>query len=87
MGSVGGRSGASANDAWPTAATADAVAVTAITGETAAEPFHTVYAVDADGRATVSFGVDTVFETLGHGETVYLADGESRLLALDPSGE
>jgi hypothetical protein len=76
-----------ANDAWPTAATADAAVVTAITGETADEPFYTVYAVDADGRATVSLGRDTVFDALGHDGTIHLADGESTLLALDPDGE
>lgn len=71
-----------ANDAWPTAATADAMVATAITGE----PFYTVYTVDADGRATASLGRDTVFDALGHDGTVYLADGESTLSALDPSG-
>jgi hypothetical protein len=73
-------------DAWPAAATSDAAVVTAITGETADDPFYTVYAVDADGRATAAFGRDTVFDAGGHDGTVYLADGESRLLALDPTG-
>lgn len=75
-----------ANDAWPAAATADAAVVTAITGETADEPFYTVYLVGSDGHATAALGRDTVFDALGHDGTTYLADGESRLLALDPSG-
>lgn len=74
------------DNAWPTAATSDAAAVTAITGAAAGEPFYTVYLVGADGRATAALGRDTVFDALGHDGTVYLAGGESRLLALDPGG-
>ena len=73
------------NNAWPEAATADALVVSAITGTTAAEPSLTVYAVAADGRATAAFGRDTVFDAVGLDGTVYLADGDSRLLALVPS--
>lgn len=69
-------------NAWPEAATDDAVAVTAITAEEG--PFNTVYAVDADGVATAALDVETVFEAAALGGTIYLADGEGRLLALDP---
>jgi hypothetical protein len=72
------------SDAWPVTATADALVARAITGETATEPFGTVYAVDADGRATASLGLDTLFDATGNDGTVYLADGESTLRALDP---
>jgi hypothetical protein len=71
-------------EAWPETATSEAMVATAITGESADEPFYTVYAVGADGRATASLGVDTVFDALGHDGTVYLADGESRLRSFDP---
>ncbi|WP_336025461.1 PQQ-binding-like beta-propeller repeat protein [Halobellus salinisoli] len=70
------------NDAWPEAATADAMVATAITGETADEPFKTVYAVDGDGEATAARGIDTVFDAIGLDGTAYLADGESNLHAL-----
>lgn len=69
-------------NAWPEAATDDALAVTAITPEEGA--FNTVYAVDADGQATAALDVDTVFEAVGLGGTIFLADGDGRLLALDP---
>ena len=75
-----------ATDAWPEAATTDASVVTAITGKSADEPFYTVYAVDADGRATAALERDTVFDVLGRDGAVYLADGESRLLSLDSGG-
>lgn len=72
------------DNAWPEAATADRLVATAITGETAAEPFYTVYSVDANGEATAAIQRDTVFDALGLDGTVYLADGESNLLALTP---
>jgi len=71
-------------NAWPAAATRDAAVVQAITGDSADEPFYTVYAVDGEGRATASRGVDTVFDVVGHEGRVYLADGEGRLSAFDP---
>lgn len=70
------------NNAWPEAATADALAVTAITADDG--PFKTVYAVDGDGRATASLDRGTVFDAVGLDGSVYLADGESNLLALVP---
>ncbi|PSP83026.1 hypothetical protein BRC83_08305 [Halobacteriales archaeon QS_1_68_17] len=73
-----------ANDAWPAAATANALVAPAITGGNADEPFLTVYAVDADGRASAALGRDTVFDAVGREEKVYLADGRSNLLALTP---
>lgn len=72
------------NDAWPEAATRDAVVVSAITGEHADEHFLTLYSVTANGEATAVLGKDTVFDALGLDGTVYLADGVSNLLALDP---
>lgn len=71
-------------NAWPAAATRDAAVVQAVTGETAEEPFYTVYVVDAEGRATASRGVDTVFDVIGHDGRFYLGDGEGRILAFDP---
>jgi hypothetical protein len=71
------------SNAWPEAATADGLMATAITGESADEPFKTVYAVDGDGEATAARGVDTVFDSLGLDGTVYLGDGASNLHALD----
>ncbi|ESS07455.1 MAG: hypothetical protein A07HB70_00405 [uncultured archaeon A07HB70] len=71
-------------NAWPAAATRDRAVVQAITGETAEEPFHTVYAVDSEGRVAASRGVDTVFDVVGHDGRVYLADGEGRLFAFAP---
>lgn len=70
----------SADSAWP-AATEDALAATAITGETSTEPFCTVYVVDADGPVR-----DTVFDALGHGGRLHVADGTSAVLAVDPTG-
>jgi len=70
------------SNAWPEAATDDAVAVTAITPESGA--FNTVYAVDGDGRATAAMERETVFDALGLDGTVYLADGQSRLGAYAP---
>jgi hypothetical protein len=72
------------NNAWPEAATADALMVTVITGDSADEPFKTVYAVDGDGEATAARGVDTVFDALGLDGTIYLTDGQANLLALEP---
>ncbi|WP_049987777.1 outer membrane protein assembly factor BamB family protein [Halobellus rufus] len=72
------------NNSWPETATAEAMVATAITGESADEPFKTVYAVDADGEATAALERDTVFDALGLDGTVYLADGRSNLLALSP---
>jgi hypothetical protein len=73
-----------ANDAWPEAATRDAVVVSAITADPGDQPFLTVYAVAADGQATAALGKDTVFDAVGLNGTVYLADGVSNLVALDP---
>jgi hypothetical protein len=70
------------NNAWPEAATADALAATAITPERG--EFNTVYAVDSNGRATAAMERDGVFEALGLGGTVFVADGESRLQAFVP---
>lgn len=67
-------------NAWPEAATDDALVATAITDG----PSRTVYAVDGDGRATAAMGAGTVFDAVGLDGTVYLADGDSNLLALDP---
>lgn len=71
-------------NAWPAAATDGAAVVQAVTGDSADEPFYTVYVVDAEGRATASRGVDTVFDVIGHDGRFYLGDGEGRLLAFDP---
>ena len=70
------------NNAWPEAATGEAVAVSAITGETASEPFLTTYAVGPDGRARRSRGFDTLFDALGRDGTVYVA-AAAGFLALD----
>lgn len=70
------------NNAWPEAATSDALVVSAITADDG--PFLTVYAVDAEGRATAALDRETVFDAVGVDGTVYLADGESTLLALVP---
>lgn len=71
------------NNAWPEAATREAVAVSAITGDTASEPFLTTYAVGPDGRPRKSRGFDSLFDALGADETIYVvADGD--FLALDP---
>ncbi|SFR69079.1 PQQ-binding-like beta-propeller repeat protein [Halogeometricum limi] len=72
------------NDAWPETATTDSLVVSAITGDHASDPFLTVYAVDSAGEATASFGVDTVFDAVGVGDTAYLADGDSTLRAFTP---
>lgn len=72
------------NNAWPEAATTDHLIATAITADSANDSFYTVYSVDSSGEATTSFSVDTVFDALGLNGTVYLADGESNLLALIP---
>lgn len=73
------------DDAWPEAATRDALVVSAITGgKSAEEPFYTVYAVNAEGRATGALGKDTVFDAVGLDGTIYLADGVSNLVALNP---
>lgn len=71
-------------NAWPEAATRDALAVSAITESGSDDPFLTVYAVTADGEATAALGVDTVFDAVGLDGTVYLGDGDANLLALDP---
>lgn len=71
-------------NAWPEAATGDALVTSAITGDHADEPFLTVYAVDSEGRATAALGRDTVFDAAGLDGTVYLADGVSNLVALSP---
>lgn len=72
------------NNAWPEAATRDSLVTTAITGDTADQPFKTVYNVDVDGQATAALGKDTVFDALGLDGTIYLADGVSNLVALSP---
>lgn len=72
-----------ATDGWPEAATADALVASVITAETT-DSFLTVFSVDSEGRAQASLGRDTVFDAVGLGGTVYLADGESSLHALDP---
>jgi hypothetical protein len=72
------------NNAWPETATADAAVVSAIGVGGTDAPFLTVYAVDADGRATAAVGKETVFDAASLGGTAYLADGESRLLAFEP---
>ncbi|RYJ13908.1 hypothetical protein ELS19_07950 [Halogeometricum borinquense] len=72
------------NNAWPEAATADAMVATAITADDSDDLFKTVYAVDSAGEATAAFGRDTVFDAVGRDDTVYLADGQSNLLALTP---
>jgi len=72
------------NNAWPEAATQNAVVVEAITGAGGDGPSRTVYAVDADGHATAALGRDTVFDSLGLDGTVYLADGVSELVAVEP---
>lgn len=69
------------NNAWPEAATQDALMVTSITG---GQQFNTVYAVDADGHARAARGVDHVVDALGTDGTVYVANGDSALLALEP---
>ncbi|MFC4550434.1 MULTISPECIES: PQQ-like beta-propeller repeat protein [Halorussus] len=71
-------------DAWPETATRDAVMVTAITGDHADEPFYTLYAVNANGKATAALGKDTVFDATGLDGTIYIGDGESNLVALNP---
>jgi hypothetical protein len=72
-------------NAWPEAATSAALAAAAITAENANDPFYTLYAVNSDGGATAARGIDTIFDSLGLDGTIYVGDGESRLLALDPS--
>lgn len=71
-------------NAWPEAATSEALAVAAITADDADDSFYTLYAVDSDGRATAARGIDTIFDSHGLDETIYVADGESNVLALDP---
>lgn len=70
------------SNAWPEAATDDALVATAITADEGA--FYTVYAVDADGRATAAMEREGLFDALGLDGTVYTADGESRLQAYRP---
>ncbi|WP_137285874.1 PQQ-binding-like beta-propeller repeat protein [Halorussus salinisoli] len=72
------------NNAWPEAATQDVLVASAITADHADQPFLTVYAVNAEGQATAAIGKDTVFDATGLDGTVYLADGASNLVALDP---
>lgn len=70
-------------NAWPEAATREAAVATAITGESADEPFYTVYAV-RDGRPTKALGLDTVFTAVPLDGTVYVGDGNSQVVALEP---
>ncbi len=67
------------NNAWPEAATREAVAVTAITG---GESFYTLYAVGADGRARAALDIDTIFDAAGLDDRIYVG-GDNGLLALD----
>lgn len=70
------------NNAWPEAATADALAVTAITPWKG--PFNTVYAVDASGEATAAREQDGLFEAVGLDGSIFIADSEPGLTALEP---
>lgn len=72
------------NNAWPEAATRDALVVSAITANSATQPFLTVYAVNANGQATAAFGTDTVFDAIGLDGMVYLVDSASNLVAVEP---
>jgi hypothetical protein len=60
------------NNAWPEAATTDALMATAITPWEG--PFNTVYAVDADGQPTAARQLDGLFEAVGLDGTFYVAD-------------
>jgi len=64
------------NNAWPEAATADALAVGTVPGA--------FYAVNADGEATAAVEQETVFDALGLDGTVYVGNGDDELLALEP---
>ncbi len=70
------------NNAWPAAATQDAVAVEAITPD-GDGPDRTLYAVDADGHATAALGRETFFDALGLDGRIYVGDGQSTLVALE----
>lgn len=70
-------------NAWPAAATQDAVAVEAITPG-GAGPDRTLYAVDGDGHARAALGRETFFDALGLDGRIYFSDGESNLVALEP---
>ncbi|WP_276257720.1 PQQ-binding-like beta-propeller repeat protein [Haloglomus litoreum] len=65
-----------ANNAWPEAATADALMVDTVSGPT--------YLVDAEGEATATLERETIFDALGLDGTMFVADGRNQLLALDP---
>lgn len=67
-------------NAWPEGATTEGVVASAITG---GETFLTTYLV-RDGRPTAARGVDTLFDVAAVGSRAFLADGEGRLLAVDP---
>ena len=67
-------------NAWPEGATTEGVVTSAIT---AGETFLTTYLV-RDGRPTAARGIDTVFDAAAVGSRAFLADGEGRLLAVDP---
>ncbi len=70
------------NNAWPEAATQDALVASAI--DEGGGPFLTVSVLDSDGHATAARGKETVFDALGLDGTVYLADGVSELVAVEP---
>jgi hypothetical protein len=70
------------NNAWPEAATADALAATAITPWKG--PFNTVYAVDGSGEATAAMTRDGLFEAVGLDGRIYLAADDPGLTALEP---
>lgn len=65
-----------ADNAWPEAATADALMVGTVSGP--------AYAVNAEGEATAALERETIFDALGLDGTVYVGDGQSTLLALNP---
>ena len=64
------------NNAWPEATTADALLVGTVSGPS--------YAVNAEGEATATLERETVFDAVGLNGTMFLADGRSQLLALEP---
>jgi len=72
------------SNAWPEAATRNALVASAINEGGSDEPFLTVYILDSDGHATAARGTETVFDALGLDGTVYLADGVSDLVAVEP---
>lgn len=72
-------------NAWTATVTDEAVLATAITGETADEPFYTMYVVDPEtGAGSALVELDGIFAVEPVGRRAYVAAG-SRLHAFEPS--